>query len=50
MEFLLLSRFYWLSIALARSFLTPRLLGTTLDEIYKFFSGKVDGTDSFLRL
>ena len=24
------------------------LLGTTLDEIYRFSSGKVDGTDSFM--
>ena len=48
MEFLLLSRFYWLSISLAGSFLTPRLLGNTLHETYRFFSGKVDGTDSFM--
>ena len=46
MESLLLLRFYWLSISLARSFLTHRLLGTTLDKTY----GKVDGTDRFLRL
>ena len=29
-------------------FWLPMLLGTTLDEIYRFSSGKVDGTDSFM--